>query len=407
MRKILHELNYLKAADFWQAFLMLVSLLPTLFYKIYLKIRKKKVWLVCEDKNEACDNGFCFFTYLCREHPEIDCRYAISYKSPSLEKVRSVGRTVKYGSIMHWILYFSCEYNISSQKAGKPGAAVCYALEVFGIIKSRFIFLQHGITLNRGEWLFYENTKMRLFICGAKPEYEYIKKEFGYPDGHVAYLGFTRFDDYHTAPPAKRNRVLLMPSWREWIASKNEYSNKYEDTSDFTKTEYYQKYQELISSPRLAEILQKYDLELYFYPHRNMQKYIGLFHTDCDRVHIADSKSYSIRELLISSAVMITDYSSVALDFAYMQKPVLYYQFDEARFREAQYAEGYFSYRGAGLGSVTVTLDETLDSLDAVYARGLSPTPEFLAAHKEFFEIYDKNNCERTYTLLKNGLKGV
>lgn len=407
MRKILHELNYLKAADFWQAFLMLLSLLPSLVYKIYLKIRKKKIWLICEDKNEACDNGFCFFTYLCREHPEIDCRYAISYKSPALEKVRSVGRTVKYGSIMHWILYFCCEYNISSQKAGKPGTAVGYALEVFGIIKSRFIFLQHGVILNRCEWLFYKNTKMRLFICGAKPEYEYIKNEYGYPDGHVAYLGLARFDDYHTAPPPKRNRVLLMPSWREWIASKNEYSNKYEDTSDFTKTEYYQKFQELISSPRLAEVLEKYDLELYFYPHRNMQKYISLFNTDCERVRIADSKNHSIRELLMSSTVMITDYSSVAFDFAYMKKPVIYYQFDEARFREAQYAEGYSSYRDAGLGSVTNTLDEMLDALDALYARELSPAPEFLAAHKRFFEIYDKNNCERTYTVLKNGLKGV
>lgn len=407
MRKILHELNYLKAADFGQAFLMLLSLLPSLVYKIYLKIRKKRIWLVCEDKNEACDNGFCFFTYLCREHPELDCRYAISYRSPALERVRAVGRTVRYGSIKHWILYFCCEYNISSQKAGKPGAAVCYALEVFGIIKSRFVFLQHGITLNRGEWLFYENTKMRLFICGAKPEYEYIKKEFGYPDGHVAYLGFARFDDYHAAAPALRERVLLMPSWREWIASKNEYSSKYEDTSDFTKTEYYQKYQELISSPALAALLEKYDLELYFYPHRNMQKYIDLFSTDCDRVHIADSKRYSIRELLMTSAVMITDYSSVALDFAYMRKPVIYYQFDEARFREAQYAEGYFSYRNAGLGSVSVTLGQTLDALDAVYARGLAPTEEFIKAHGEFFEIYDDKNCERTYEVLKNGIKGV
>ncbi len=407
MRKILHELNYLKAEDFWQAFLMLLSLFPALIYKIYLKIKKKKIWLVCEDKNEACDNGFCFFSYLCREHPEIDCRYAIKYNSPAFEKVRSVGKTVKHGSIMHWMLYFCCEYNIGTQKASKPGAAVCYALEVFGIIKSKFIFLQHGITINRGEWLFYENTKMRLFICGAKPEYEYVKKEFGYPDGHVAYLGFARFDDYHTAEPANRNKVLLMPSWREWISSKNEYSNKYEDTSDFTKTEYYQKYQELISSPRLAEVLQKYDLELYFYPHRNMQKYIEHFSTDCERVHIADNKRYGIRELLIDSAVMITDYSSVALDFAYMQKPVLFYQFDEKRFFEAQYAKGYFSYRNSGLGSVVTTLDETIEALDALYARGLSPSDEFLTAHKNFFEIYDKNNCQRIYETLKNGLQGV
>ena len=104
---------------------------------------------------------------------------------------------------------------------------------------------------------------------------------------------------------------------------------------------------------------------------------------------------------------MITDYSSVALDFAYMKKPVIYYQFDEARFREAQYAEGYFSYRGSGLGQVRVSLKETVELLDEIYERGLAPTDEFLAAHKAFFEICDADNCRRTYEVLKNGLKGV
>ena len=36
---------------------------------------------------------------------------------------------------------------------------------------------------------------------------------------------------------------------------------------------------------------------------------------------------------------MITDYSSVAIDFAYMKKPTLYYQFDEEKFRRGQYAQ--------------------------------------------------------------------
>ena len=60
------------------------------------------------------------------------------------------------------------------------------------IIKSKSIFLQHGITLSNAKWLYYKNTKKRLFICGAKPEYEYIKKQFGYPEENLKYLGFAR-----------------------------------------------------------------------------------------------------------------------------------------------------------------------------------------------------------------------
>ena len=396
MGKILHELNYLKPEDFFQCFLMVISLPVTLIYKIYLFIVKKEIWVVCEDRNEACDNGFCFFEFLNKQYPKVCTYYAINYKSPAYEKVKKVGKTVNYGSIWHWVLYFSCKYNISSQKAGKPNAAICYVLEVFGIIKSKAIFLQHGITINKAEWLFYKNTKMRLFVCGAKPEYDYVKKYFGYPEENIAYVGFNRFDEYHNMK-ANPKQIVLMPSWREWIASKNEYSNKYEDTSDFTKTEYFQKYQELINNPRLANFLEERDLTMYFYPHRNMQKYISCFTTGCNRIKIVTNKNSSIRELLIHSAVMITDYSSVAMDFAYMRKPIIYYQFDEKRFREAQYAEGYFSYRDSGFGKVCETCEETLDELQAIYAREGQLLEETQRACEKFFPLYDDNNNERIY----------
>ena len=302
-KKIVHELNYLKAEDFGQAFLFLLSLPAVLVYKIYARCAKKEIWLVCEDRMEARDNGFCFFEYLNRAHPEISSYYAISPRSKDLPKVKAVGKTVRYGSLKHWVLYFTAKHNISSQKAGKPNAAVCYVLEVFGLIKSKAVFLQHGITVNKAEWLFYPNTKMRLFLCGAKPEFDYVKELFGYPEENVAYTGFSRFDAYHSVQ-ADPKQIVLMPSWREWIASKNEYSKEFEDTSNFTKTEYYQKYQALINDAGLAALLQERDLTLYFYPHRNMQKYIHLFHTACDRIKIVSNQNSDIRALLMAARIL-------------------------------------------------------------------------------------------------------
>ncbi len=400
MKKILHELNYIKMEDIVEIPVFVLSIIPAIFFKIYTCIFKKKIWLVCEDKNEARDNGYCFFKFLREKHPEEETYYAISYKSKDLEKVKALGKTVRYGGFFHWILYFCCKYNISSQKAGKPDAAICYVLEQLKIIKNKSIFLQHGITINKATWLFYPNTKMRLFICGAKPEYEYVKKYFEYPEENVAYTGFCRFDDYHNINVNKK-QILLIPSWREWIASKNEYSKKYEDNSKFTNTEYYKKYQELINSPKLIKFLEENDLELYFYPHRNMQKYISDFSTSSKKIKIVTNKNTDIRQLLIESAVMITDYSSVALDFAYMKKPVIYYQFDEKRFREAQYAEGYYSYRDSGLGTVKNSLEEVEEELESIYKNNLVMTTKFDEAHKSFFELHDNKNCERIYNEIR------
>lgn len=396
IKSFIHELNYLKAENFIEILIFIISIIPIILFKIYSKIFKKKIWLICEDKNEARDNGFCFFKYLREKHPELKTYYAISYKSKDFDKVRKIGKTVRYGGIFHWMLYFGCKYNISSQKAGKPDAAICYVLEQLRIIRNKSVFLQHGITINKADWLFYPNTKMRLFICGAKPEFEYVKKYFEYPEENVVYTGFSRFDDYHSIAVNKKI-LLLIPSWREWIASKNEYSNKYEDVSKFTNTEYYKKYQELINDAELKDFLEQNDLTMYFYPHRNMQKYISDFTTGSNNIKIVNNKNMDIRQLLMESAVMITDYSSVALDFAYMKKPVIYYQFDEKRFREAQYAEGYYDYRKNGLGTVTTTCADTVKLLKKLYLNDLKMSQEFEKIHHDFFELWDNHNNERIY----------
>lgn len=403
LKKIKKELNYLKAEDIAQIFLFLLAVPCSLAYKLFILITKKEIWLVCEDKNEARDNGFCFFKYLNEHQPQISSYYAINKKSKDFEKVAKTGKTVSFGSLFHWILYFCCKHNISSQKAGKPNGAICYVLEVFGIIKSKSVFLQHGITINKGEWLFYKNTKMRLFVCGAKPEYEFIKDYFGYPEDNVKYLGFCRFDDYHGISPNKK-QIVLMPSWREWISSKNEYSNVFEDTKNFKNTEYYQKYQELINDKKLAEFLESNDLTLYFYPHRNMQKYIEHFTTASKNIVIVSNQNSDIRQLLIHSAAMITDYSSVALDFAYMQKPVLYYQFDYKRFRQAQYAEGYFDYKNAGLGTVCDTCQEVVDELIRAYNNNFVVSEDFKKAHNAFYPLFDNCNNQRIFEEIK-GIK--
>ena len=53
---------------------------------------------------------------------------------------------------------------------------------------------------------------------------------------------------------------------------------------------------------------------------------------------------------------MITDYSSVAFEMAYLKKAVLYYQFDEEEFFSGKHwQKGYFDYRKDGFGAVCVS----------------------------------------------------
>ena len=402
LEKLKHEANYLKADDFVQILKFLIALVPSLLYKVYLWICHKSVWVVCEAPDEARDNGYCFFKYL-RGIGVDNVYYAIHRNSVDYKKVKELGKTVEYGSIAHWILYLCSQYNISTQKSGKPGAAVGYVLEHMHLIKEKAVFLQHGITINKATWLFYKNTFMRLFVCGAMPEYKYVLENFGYPAGNVQYLGFCRFDNYFNKT-VNSSQILLMPSWREWIGSKNEYSLVYEEGNNFTDTEYYKKYQSLINNSKLIDFLESNDLKLFFYPHRNMQQFLDSFTTKSNRIIVADRNEYDIQDLLISSALMVTDYSSVGIDFAYMKKPVIYYQFDVERFRQAQYEEGYFDYKNSGLGTVCSKEEEVVANIIDSFNSGFKVTDDFLESHREFFPLYDDKNCERIYEAIR-GMK--
>lgn len=391
MKRFLKKLGQVNIRDFGHLFLFVFALLPAK----RLRKRRPHMWLVCEYGQEARDNGYWFFRYVRLEHKEQDIVYAITKKALDEEKVTDLGETIPYGTFKHWIYYLAAEVNISSHKGGKPNAAACYLLEIYGILKNKRVFLQHGITKDLAEMFFYPNTKMRLFICGAKPEYTYVCEKFGYPNGYVKYTGFARFDRLLEAHKVKK-QVLLAPTWRRWLYHTS--SNPYENTcNNLHDSDYVKTYCELLTDTKLELILEENGYELVFFPHRNMTTIFEAGIETGKHIHIASWKTNDLQELLMESACMITDYSSTAMDFAYMDKPLVYYQFDAERFRKEHFEEGYFHYDRDGFGPVVKTKEELLQYLEQMIQH---PEP-FAEFYKErtaaFFPLRDSHNCERIY----------
>ncbi len=390
------KLQRVKIKDIGHVFLFLAALPAALIYRLF----RKDLWLICDNENEARDNGFYLFRYIRQNYPEQDAVYAIRKTSPDSSKAEKLGKTVNYGSFMHWILYLTANKNISSQKGGKPNAAVCYFLEVNKILKNTRIFLQHGIIKDDMPWLYYENTMMRMFVCSTEREWKYVSEKYGYPDGYVKKLGICRLDGLHDAI-TEENQILLMPTWRSWIATPTSASYEIEDVSDFKTTEYFKGWSEFLGSTVLHEILEKYDLKMVFYPHRDMQPFLKYFEINDSRIIVAKWPEFDVQQLLKTSAYLITDYSSIAMDFAYMKKRLMYYQFDYDDFRKGQYPEGYFSYENDGFGPVCRNLNDALAELEAAVVEKFENKEKYLKRHDEFFDLYDKNNCERNYRAIK------
>lgn len=352
------------------------------------------LWIVSEDRFEARDNGWWFFKYLREKHPEQDCVYAIDRRSPDYGKVAALGRTVEYGSLRHWIMYLASSLQISSQKSGDPNAAIFYFLQVGGLLKNKRLFLQHGVIKDDLTWLHYPVTKIRRFLCGAYPEYEYVRGRFGYPEGYVRYTGLCRFDglhDFRTDPKL----ILIMPSWRNYLTVRRDKLRELENAREPAEADYFVKWREFLTSDTLRQLAEAYHVRFFFYPHRNMQPYLSCFPTGLEHVELCAREEYDVQELLKRAAMLVTDYSSVFFDMVYMKKPVVFYQFDYEVFRRGQYPEGYFDYADNPFGKSCREKEEVFELIRQELECGCAVSEEFSAAHARYFPLYDEQNTAR------------
>ncbi|MCH5279577.1 MAG: CDP-glycerol glycerophosphotransferase family protein [Christensenellaceae bacterium] len=370
---------------------------------------KRHMWLITEKHGEARDNGYHLFKFLRTEHPELDVRFVITSDSTDRSKVEPYGNLVEQDSREHFLYYLAAECSIGSQCSG--AYPMIMVPEVYRLTRplrrkgQKCVFLQHGVTqnaLDHKDW-FYSEHVQDLIVASAEREREFIERIYGYPPGYVQNLGFCRFDNLCGRQDDAERIVLVMPTWRKWLsASDITKPATAAEMETFKRNEYFARYSELLHSDRLLKILQKYDYRLIFYPHYALQSYISAFcgaeeDTDERRIFIASRRRYDVQELIIKSAVLITDYSSVLFDFAYMDKPMVFYQFDEKEFRDKHYREGYFSYKDDGFGEVVQDKESLLDELEAILESGCKLAPKYVERRDRFFEPADGRNCERNY----------
>lgn len=355
--------------------------------------RRKHIWIVTERGTDARDNGLHMYRFIREQHPEINAYYIIKNDSPDYPRVAPLGNIVERGSLKHWLLYLGAEIKISTHINGFiPANNWHYFLFASHRRKNeKVVNLKHGIIKDDMRSYYRDCTNVSLFICGAKPEYDFILANYGYSEKELKYTGLARYDYLHGN--AMRRQVLIMPTWRSWLST-NKDGITAEDVENST---YLKCWASILNSQRLQEMAEKYDVSFVFYPHYEVQPFLALFQDAQPCVTIADFAHFDVQELLKESMLLVTDYSSVFFDFAYMKKPVLYYQFDEAEYRAQHYAQGYFDYRKDGFGEVVTEETELLNLIEQYLLDGCTLRPEYAHRVQAFFPLNDTRNCERIF----------
>lgn len=371
---------------FYYAFALVLSIFARNFKKY------KNLWLISERKTDARDNAFFFFEYMVKNHPEVNCAYVIDKNSADFEKVKKLGKTVEPNTFSHMLAFAAAEVRISTHYMGYAPDTYRFAvMKKLGLILGKDVFLQHGIMANDAKELHYPNAKPDLFICTAGDEYKFIKENFGHKDGVVKKIGLCRYDSIKNNA---KKQILIMPTWRYFLRNLSD--------AEFIKSDYYKNFYEILTDKNLNSALSKHGYEIILYLHYELQKFSHLFKTDLQNVKIADFKNYGVRELLTESSLLVTDYSSVFFDFAYMRKPILYFWFDEEKFFATQYEKGYFDCRKDGFGRVVKTKDEVVNFLINKLENGMKNDEVYSERADKFFGEEISCRCEKTYREILN-----
>ena len=153
-----------------------------------------------------------------------------------------------------------------------------------------------------------------------------------------------------------------------------------------------------LTNEKLLKATKDKGYKIVFKPHPELWEYLKNDLFDMNEYIIVSDESY--QELLNTAALMITDYSSIFFDFAYLKKPIIYYQ--NSSFDEFHYDKGYFDYETMGFGEIINNEDDLVNKIHQYLENNCQNDEKFIKRSDKFFKFHDKNNRKRVYNWILN-----
>lgn len=364
---------------------------------------KKKIWLISDRYMRADDNGEALFLHLMKNPIEdVLVYFVIDKESDDFARLSEIGPVLAQDSREHRIMHLIADCIISSQGDEyiiDPFWREGVVHDVFKdfLCRNKYVFLTHGVLKDDlSGWLNRFNKKINGFICTAKREVEAVKEGDYYYDEEVWLTGMPRLDRlYHD----EQKLILVMPTWRKWLmkdfnaAASDKNANQVID--EIEQTEFFDFYHSLLNNDRLLTECDKYGYKLCYMPHTLFRECMEKFCDDERIVQLDLTTPY--REAFAKANLIVSDYSSTPMDFAYLRKPVVYAQFDKEKFFSGvhTYKMGYYDYEEDGFGEVAYDLDTLVDLIISYIHDDCKIKEEYLNRINNFFAFDDKNSCAR------------
>ena len=376
-------------------------LIYRLLAKILKMFKRKEIWFVSDRTMVANDNGMHLFKYINSINHKEKVYFIIDKKSSDYNEMKKYGKVIAYNTLKYKLYYFLADKVISSQ-------ADVWVLNPFGrsekyyrdIFTYDFVFLQHGVTKDDiSSWLNLYNKNIRMFVTSSNDEYDSLINGTYYYDKNVVKLtGMPRFDNLYDE---SKKKIAILPTWRKALSGHSNVSLGTRDYNpSFKESEYFKFYNSLINDEKLLAVMKKNGYNGLFLVHPSHKENSIDFKSN-DIFTVIDGFA-DYQEIFKEASLLVSDFSSVPFDFAYLYKPVIYSQFDKESFFENHiYGEGYFSYEKDGFGPVTYDYQSTINEIIKAINNNCKIEKKYENRINKFYKYHDHNNCKRVYEEIK------
>jgi GT2 family glycosyltransferase len=372
-------------------------------------------WVLMDRVFNADDSAEHLFRYLRENRPEVNAWFVIESGTPDERRLRRDGygrRVVAHGSLRWKLLMLNCRHLISSH----ADEVVLRPKAITALVEPRWrtTFLQHGVIKDDlSTWL--DRKEIDVFVTSTPAELESIVGDhttYRYTTREVKLTGLPRFDrvleEGNRFPPERRDLVVIAPTWRQWLSTADALlTGRHNVGEDFESSQYAAEWTALLNSTELRELAERNGLTLGLLLHPNLQDTARL--KTLPHVVPLRFEGHNVQETFARARVLVTDYSSMFFNAAYIERPVVYFQFDRDRMHTGWHLgrKGYFDYERDGYGPVTLTVEEAIAAICKTIDSGPDPDPLYLERIRASFPERDGRCCERVADAIVESTKPV
>ncbi len=377
---VVKVLRYKSIRTLWQFFFNIVTL--PLFFLGYFLPKNPSIWVFANTFGFK-DNARYLFEYVQKCHPNVKPVWIASWGHDCVVPGSSYSRFSLKG------LWFQYRATIAFVSTGLGDLAR------FTLAGTKVIQLWHGIPIKRilldsSESLPFGNSSgiiralfLKVFkknlrryavvIASSETVQRRLASAFGLPEDRVKITGYPRHDILLENSNYVRKQILYAPTWRSDI--REAYTIVY-----------------AICNPEFVSKIEELGYELWVSIHPLNRELIVLLDPNVlDSITLLKDEDINI--ILAHSEILITDYSSIALDFAMLNRKIIFYTPD---------ASDYLDSRGIYDEFESLILKHGVQDVDDIFFRILDKNNILSPVFNDiYFQFNDSGSRERIVDLSK------